>query len=54
MHVKREYLIFFLINPEGAIVVSRKLKVKYKKNEFKKEGDQENKRSSKNGNGKQW
>ena len=37
MHIKREYLkSFFLIQLEGEIVVQRKLKVKYRKNEFKK------------------
>ena len=35
MHVKREYLKSFFFH-EGEIVVQRKLKVKYKKNEFKK------------------
>ena len=37
MHIKREYLkSFLLVQLEGEIVVQRKLKVKYRKNEFKK------------------
>ena len=42
-----EKLFFFLIKLEGEIVVQRKLKVKYKKNEFKKKESKKTKDQAK-------
>ena len=55
MHLKKGIFETFFLKkkkPEGEIVVQRKLKVEYRKNEFKKKEIKKNKRSSKNGNGK--